>query len=191
MSGCIKKSYDYELVKNCCRCKTTCLKSSFSKTVNKNDGVNSMCKIWLNKKIKGYMKNRMTTGVSFRLIRNTRRRTHHALNGKLKSSSTLDILGIDLETYRKYIEYQMTPEMNLRNIETYQVKPICLFNVSKHKEVKEAFSWKNTQPFGKKIHKQKGVKYNFLDYQLQFMKANQFVRIHEEGRNQNIHWWNT
>ena len=30
----------------------------------------------------------------------------------MKQSSSRDILGIDIETYRKWIEYQMTPEMN-------------------------------------------------------------------------------
>ena len=33
-----------------------------------------------------YERNRSETDVNFRLIRNTRRRIHHALNGKLKSS---------------------------------------------------------------------------------------------------------
>ena len=50
--------------------------------------------------IKEYMKNRRKKDVNFRLICNTRRRIHHAPNGKSKSSSTLDILGIDTETYK-------------------------------------------------------------------------------------------
>ena len=50
-------------------------------------------------------------------------------------------------------------------------------------ELKEAFSWKNTQPFLKEIHKQKGNKFNFLDYQLQFIKAYQFLKLNEEGLN--------
>ena len=77
------------------------------------------------------VKNRIKTDVNFRLIRNTRRRIHHALNGKSKSSSTRDILGIDIDLYRKWIEYQMTPEMNWNNIEIDHVKAISLFDVSK------------------------------------------------------------
>ena len=114
-----------------------------------------MCKICMNKYIEEYMKNRIKTDVSFGLIRNTRRKIHHALNGKSKSSSTLDILGIYVETYRKRIEWQFTPEMNWRNIEIDHVKPICLFDVFKDEELKEAFSWKNTQPLLKEIHTQK------------------------------------
>ena len=62
--------------------------------------------------MKEMMKSRLKSDASFRLIRNKRQRIHHALNGKSKSFSTLDILGIDVETYRKRIEYQLTPEMN-------------------------------------------------------------------------------
>ena len=44
-----------------------------------------------------YVKNRIKTDVNFRLIRNTRRRCHQALNGKLKSSTTRKTLGIDID----------------------------------------------------------------------------------------------
>ena len=59
-----------------------------------------------------YIKKRIKTDVNFRLIRNTRRRSHHALNGKSKSSSTRDILGMDIDLYGKWIDFHMTPEMN-------------------------------------------------------------------------------
>ena len=95
-----------------CRCKSIRLKSNFYKIVKRKEGVNSMCKTCMNKYIREYMKIRIKTDVSFRLIRAIRRGIHHALNGKPKSSSTLDIFGVDIGTYRKWIEYQMTPEMN-------------------------------------------------------------------------------
>ena len=131
-----------------------------------------------------YERKRRKTDVNFRLIRNTRRRIHHALNGKSKSSSTRNILGIDIDLYRKWIEYQMTPEMNWSNIEIDHVKAICLFDVSKDEELGEAFSWKNTQHLLKHHHQKKGIKFNFLDYQLHFIKAYQFLRLnHQEGLN--------
>ena len=135
-----------------------------------------------------YFKNRIKTDVNFRLIRNTRRRIHHALNGKSKSSSTINILGIDVDLYRKLLEFQFTPEMNWENIEIDHVKPICMFDVTKYEELKEAFNWKNTQPLLKKDHQQKGIKYNFLDYQNQFIKAYQFIKLNVEERFiENIH----
>ena len=127
--------------------------------------------------------NRIKTDANFRLIRNTRRRIHHALNGKSKSSSTREILGIDIDLYRKWIEWQFTPEMHWSNSEVDYVQPICLFDVSKEEELKEAFSWKNTQPLLKHDHQPKGTRFNFIDYQLQFIKAYQFIKLNEGGLN--------
>ena len=101
----------------------------------------------------------MKTDVNFRLIRNTRRRIDLALNGKSKSSSTRDILGIDIKTYKKWIEFQMTPEMNWGNIEIDHNKAICLLDLSKDEELREAFCWKNTQPLLRKDHQLKGTKF--------------------------------
>ena len=61
------------------------------------------------------------------------------------------------------------------------VIPICMFDVSDNEELKLAFNWKNTQPLLEENHSQKGVKFNFLDYQLQFNKAYQFLKLNEEG----------
>ena len=52
--------------------------------------------------------NRYKTDNNFSLICKTRSRLQQALRGKVKSSSTIIILGIDNETYRNWIEYQMT-----------------------------------------------------------------------------------
>ena len=139
------------------------------------------------KKIYEYRKSRRKTDVNFRLICNTRRRIHHALNGKSRSISTKEILGIDIETYKKWIEWQMTPDMTWDNIEIDHIKPICMFDVSKDEELREAFNWKNTQSLLKEVHQQKGIKLNFLDYQLQFIKAYHFIKLNEERFNENIH----
>ena len=105
-----------------------------------------MSNVCLNEYIKEYLKNRIKTDVNFRLIRNTRRRVHHLLNGKSKSSSAKEILGIDSDSYRKWIEYQFTPAMNWFNIGIDHVKPICSFDASKDEELKEAINCRNTQP---------------------------------------------
>ena len=104
-----------------------------------------------------------------------------------KQSSSINILGLDIDLYRKWLEFQFTPEMNWENIEIDHVKPIGLFDVSDDEQFKEAFSGKNTQPLLKHDHQQKGVKLNFLEYQLQFIKAFQFIKLNEERFNENIH----
>ena len=100
-----------------------------------------------------------------------------------KQSSTKEIRSFDIVTYRKRIEWQVTPEMNWSKIEINHVRAICVFDVSKDEELKEAFSWKNTQTLSKNDHQIKGIKFNFLDYQLQFIKADQVLKLNEEGPN--------
>ena len=58
-----------------------------------------------------------------------------------------------------------------------------MFDVSKDEELREAFLRKNIQPLLKQHHLQKGAKFNFLDYQLQFIKLYQFLKLNEEGIN--------
>ena len=53
----------------------------------------------------------------------------------LKNSSTKDAVGFDIETYKKWIEDHFTPKMNWSNIEKDHVKRICLFDVSKSKNI--------------------------------------------------------
>ena len=91
-----------------------------------------MCERYYNQK-----QNRLNP--SYKLTSNTRKRLWHAFKGKNKSSSTEDFLGINVVIYEKWIEFQMTPEMNRLIIETDHVKPICLFDVSKHFELRDAF----------------------------------------------------
>ena len=136
---------------------------------------------------KVYSDNRYKTDINFRLICKTRSRIRQALQGKTKSSSTIDILGIDIETYKKWIKFQMTPETNWTNIELDHGKPICTFDLSDDEQLKEAFNWRNTQPLLKKDHLHKVTKFNFLDYQLQFIKAYRFIKLNQEGLNEDLH----
>ena len=152
-----------EILKKFSRCEIIQLIEKFNKDKNRKDGLYPLCinchkgsyfkKLDKLKKFNEqnrqrrntYPKNKRETDVKFRLISNTRSRIHHALNGKTKSSATKDKLGIDIETYKKWVEYQFTPETNWSYIEIDTVKPICMFNVSKDEELGDAFNWKITQ----------------------------------------------
>ena len=82
----------------------------------------------------------------------------------------------------------MTSEMNWSNIEIDHVKTISMFDVSDDEQLKEAFSWKNTQPLLKQDHRLKGIKYNFSDYQNQCIKAYQYIKLNDqEGLNEDPH----
>ena len=95
--------------------------------------------------------------MNYRLILNTRRRIHHALKDESKSTTSKELLGIDIETYKKWIEYQMTPEMNWSNIHIDHVRSISSFDVSNEDELFKAFNWRNTQPLLKKTTSEKEV----------------------------------
>ena len=107
------------------------IQSNIHKDKAKNDALRSSCKFctmqyhYKNREKRNLREwKRLAIDVKYRLIKNTRRGIHHALNGRLKTSSTKEILGIDIITYKKWIEFQMTPDMNWTNIEIDHVKPI-------------------------------------------------------------------
>ena len=75
----MSNSNEDELVQKCHRSKSICSKNNFDKNKSKKNGVNSFCKFCVNEYMNVYIKNRIKTDVNFRLIRNTRRRIHHAL----------------------------------------------------------------------------------------------------------------
>ena len=62
-----------------------------------------------------------------------------------------------------------------------------MFDVTKDTELREAFNWKNTQPLLKHDHRQKGIKFDFLDYQVQFIKAYHIIKLNEERFNESFH----
>ena len=85
----------------------------------------------MNKIKKTNKQNKRETDVKFRLICNIRSRSYNSLRSLTKQSSSRDILGIDIDLYRKWIDIQFTPEMTWDNIEIDHVQPIYMFDVSK------------------------------------------------------------
>ena len=146
-----------EILKKCFRCEIKQLIENFNKEKNRKDGLFPLCigcrkdsylenldKISENieqnrEKRNTYLKNKRETDGNFRLISNTRNRIYKSLNGMTKQSATKPVLGIDIETYGKWLEFQFTPEMNWSNTEIDHVKPICNFVVSNDEEVRDAF----------------------------------------------------
>ena len=96
----------------------------------------------LNTRKRIHLINRYETDIIFCLFCKTRSRIRQALQGKRKSSSTKDIVGIGIETYRKWTKIHFTTEMTWDNIELDHVKPICKFNISNDEKLGDAFSWK-------------------------------------------------
>ena len=132
-----------------------------------HDKIIAQKKIYSNKKYK--------SDINFQLIRKTRSRIYKSLKGMTKQSSKQEILGIDIDLYRKWLEFQFTPEMNWPNIEVDHIKPVCMFDVSDEEQLKEAFNWKNTQPLLKHDYQKKGTKFNFFRLSTSIYKS---ISIH-------------
>ena len=78
--------------------------------------------------------------VNFCLTVNTRNRLYKTLKTILKSESTKNMLGMDIDTYRKWIEYQMPTDIDWLIIEIDHVRPISSFDVPNNEELKQAFN---------------------------------------------------
>ena len=61
------------------------------------------------------------------------------------------------------------------------------FDVYNSGEKKQHFNWKNTQPLQKDFYFQKGTELRFFDYQLELVEAYQFIKINEDGSNEDFH----
>ena len=77
--------------------------------------------------------------------------------------------------------------MKWSDFEIDYVKPLLFFNVSNENDLNEVFCWNITQPLLREDHQQKRIKYNFLNHQLRFIKAFPFLKLNEEGPNQDPH----
>ena len=134
-----------------------------------------------------YFSNSYKTDVSFRLTHITRCRLRQPLNGKSKSISTKEILGIDVYLYKKWIESQLYGEMTLENYGKIwcldHCLPIASFNLLDQNELKICFNWVNLRPMYVKDNIIKGDKNDMRLYLLQEVKAKYFLRMKEEGLN--------
>ena len=128
-----------------------------------------------------YRRNRYKNDENFRLLQKTRSRIYEALNGRGKSFRTRYILGISLDLYKKWIRFQMTPEMDFSNIHIDHVKPISSFDISNEDELLECFNWINTQPLLKKDNLKKNNNFNPEEYENQFRKALEFKILNTYG----------
>ena len=77
----------------------------------------------------------------------------------MKSSSTKDVLGIGIITYRRWIEYHFTPKMNRKIIGIDHVRPISLFDKSDIGELRMILIEKNTQLILRRVHQISGLRW--------------------------------
>lgn len=89
--------------------------------------------------------------IEYRLTLLLRSRMRHALNGKLKISTTKELLGCTLSEFKKHIEDQFAEGMSWKNYGRYgwhidHIEPCASFDLSKPEDQKICFHYTNLQP---------------------------------------------
>lgn len=97
----------------------------------------------LNKWQKIYKARRRKNDINFRILTNLRTRLNHAWNGKLKSTTTLELLGCSVEFLKKHLESQFTEGMSWDNYGDWHIDheiPCANFKNVKQEKSKSLFS---------------------------------------------------
>ena len=102
-------------------------------------------------KIKAYRRYKLTTDMSYRIVKNLRGRLATALKRDYKKSKpTLDLLGCDVKFLKLYLENKFLPTMSWDNYGTVwhidHIMPCAKFNLADPKEQKRCFHYTNLQP---------------------------------------------
>tara|TARA_R100000458_G_scaffold46375_1_gene44833 strand:- start:20 stop:682 length:663 start_codon:yes stop_codon:yes gene_type:complete len=114
-----------------------------------------------------YQKNRLKTDPTYRLIRNMRSRMNHALRGKDKSKSTMQLRGCTIDEFWLHLEKQFQPGMTRENHgfgegcwHVDHIKPCSSFDLSDPEQQKICFHYTNCQPLWQRDNLSKGAKFN-------------------------------
>lgn len=101
----------------------------------------------------------------FKIKRNLRRRIHHLLINKHKSSSTFELIGCSAEQFKDHIESLFTEGMSWDNYGFYgwhidHIIPCCSFDLTQESEQKKCFHYSNQRPMWAKDNLVKGSRLN-------------------------------
>lgn len=165
-----KKVYINDNIRICKLCKIEKPLDSFTLCNKKTNRYYLTCKICENEKDRKYRDNNK---VKINEKRNIRRREQYKNNTEYKlkvilrtrfnsvikrnskKSSMLDLLGCNIEFFKKWISYQFEDWMSWENHGEWHldhIRPCASFNISKIEDQKECFHWKNYRPISKEIN---------------------------------------
>ncbi len=109
-----------------------------------------------------YEKNKIKNNISFKVLKNIRRRINLALQGKNKSLSTMFLIGCEIDYLMFHIQNQFKDGMSWDNYGLWHIdhiKPCALFDLSKESEQRKCFNYTNLQPLWAIDNLKKGSKY--------------------------------
>jgi hypothetical protein len=115
-------------------------------------------KEYFKKQQREYKANKRKIDDNFRITSNLRNRVLKAVKGINKSQKTMDLLGCEIDFFKKYIEQKFKDGMNWNNYGQWEldhIKPCCSFDLSNNIEQKKCFHYSNIQPLWKQEHREK------------------------------------
>jgi hypothetical protein len=107
------------------------------------------------------------TDINFRLKKIMRTRFAKTVMKEKKYSKILNYLGVSLDYFKQWIEYQFNDKMSWDNQGTYwdfdHVMPCNSYDFSKEENIKLCFNWTNIRPLEKR---ENYIKNNKVDYDI-------------------------
>ena len=144
------------------------------------DGFDNLCKVCKYKRNHADTRARRRNDPEFKLITNMRSRLSVALRGKSKSQTTRQLIGIDFETFSKWIEFQFEVGMTMEGYGLIwhidHVLPISSFNLLDEEELHKAMNWANLRPLSPFKNIKKSNKIDAWLYVMQEVKARYFLK---------------
>ena len=170
--------------KVCIKCNLGKSLTEFYKDKCRKSGHQSLCKLCQHKYSNSYINTRRRNDPEFKLLGNLRVRLYDALKGKSKSQTTRQLIGIDFETFSKWIEYQLEEGMTMKNYGSAwhldHVLPISSFNLLDEEELQKAMNWINIRPLLALKNIKKSNKIDPWLYLMQEVKAHYFLKHLDE-----------
>src|ERR1043165_3992977 len=168
------------ITKVCTQCKLEKSVNEFYKDITQKSGYCPCCKKCRNKRNNVYSKARRQYDPEFKLLKNLRSRLWEALKGKSKSQTTRQVIGVDIEIFRKWIYFQLEEGMTKENYGSVwhldHVIPLASFNLLDQDELYKAMIWQNLRPLTPFKNMQKSNKVDQWLYVMQEVKAAYFIK---------------
>jgi hypothetical protein len=97
-------------------------------------------------KINAKKRRRRATDPAYKVVCLLRGRLRHALNGKAKAASTMELVGCDRDHLLFHLESQFTEGMNWQNIHIDHIQPCSGFDLEDEEQQRVCFHYTNLQP---------------------------------------------
>lgn len=124
------------------------------------------------------IKERRKIDKNFQLSEILRSKYHKMIKGK--ETSYQKIIGCDIETLKKWLEFQFDKNMNWENQGSYweidHILPINKFKFENEKEIGICFNWTNLQPLYKVENKQKTDKLELHYYMNSIINLHRYIQ---------------